>query len=532
VTAAGSDPHSAWSLAGWRAHLPGTTDIAGQVRALGEHTIPELAAIAASAHPDRTAVSVDDHVITHAELDAGSAAVAAWLASRTDPGEGVLLAASPGPGFLCCYLGAMRAGVIIVLASPAATAAELAHLAADSGAALAFVDERPRSLLRGQPGLRSVAPAAMVPPGPAGPGGRRQPDMPDPDDVAVLAYTSGTTGRPKGVPLTHRQLATSIRAAMAAWQWSQQDVVVHALPLDHQHGLGGIHATLIAGGTAHVTSRFRPGDLIGLARHTRASILLGVPTIYQALYEEANQHINAATPQLGGLRLAMCGSAPLSPALAARLPALLGGLPLIRYGTTETGLDVSNVLGRAAADTVGVPLPGVLARIVPSGDGHAAPAVAGLGTQGEIQLRGPQVFSGYWHDSAADAAAFTADGWFRTGDIGQVDQATGQLVIVGRTKELIISGGLNVYPREIELVLENHPSVSEAAVAGLPHERWGEQVTAWVVIRPGDAFSEDELIGYARTMLTAYKCPKRIYRLTELPRNHLGKLIRADLSAP
>ena len=534
MTTVGSDPYGDWSLAGWRAHLPGATDIpgiAGHVQTLGERTIPELAAMTASAHPDHIAVTVDGHGMTHAELDAGSAAVAAWLASRTGPGERVLLAASPGRGFLRCYLGAMRAGLIVVLASPAATAAEFGHLVADSGSLLAFADERPAALLRSLPGLRSVAPADLADLKPEPPG-RAFRDMPAPDDVAVLAYTSGTTGRPKGVPLTHRQLVTSIRVAMAAWQWSQEDVVVHALPLHHQHGLGAVHATLIAGGTAHVRSRFGPGDLIGLAGRTRASILLGVPTMYQALYDAASQDPTAATPPLGGLRLAVCGSAALSPALADRLPALLGRLPLIRYGTTETGLDVSNVLGLAAAGTVGVPLPGVLARIAATGASPGTSDGAGLGAQGEIQLSGPQVFSGYWRDEAADEAAFTADGWFCTGDIGRVDPAAGQLAIVGRTKELIISGGLNVYPREIEVVLENHPSVSEAAVAGLPHEKWGEQVTAWVVTRPGEDVSEDELIGYARTVLAAYKCPKRIYRLTELPRNHLGKLIRSELNAP
>ena len=165
----------------------------------------------------------------------------------------------------------------------------------------------------------------------------------------------------------------------------------------------------------------------------------------------------------------MCGSAPLSPALAERLPTCSGGVPLIRYGTTETGLDVSNPLGDPRGDTVGVPLPGVLARITRPG------GVAEPGADGEIQLRGPQVFAGYWHDPAATEAAFTPDGWSRTGDIGAVDPATGHLVIRGRIKEMIITGGLNVYPREVEIVLESHPSVAEAAVAGVADERWGER---------------------------------------------------------
>jgi malonyl-CoA/methylmalonyl-CoA synthetase len=220
----------------------------------------------------------------------------------------------------------------------------------------------------------------------------------------------------------------------------------------------------------------------------------------------------------------VCGSAPLSPALAAQVAAVLGRPPLIRYGTTETGLNVSNTLDDPRGDTVGVPLPGVLARIW-SGDGEAAP-----GADGEIQLRGPQVFGGYWENPAETAAAFTGDGWFRSGDIGSVDPVTGHLVIRGRSKEMIISGGLNVYPREVEIVLESHESVAEAVVAGVPHERWGEQVTAWVVMRPGREFDQAQLIAHTRAVLAAYKCPKQVFELAALPRNQVGKVIRSALT--
>jgi len=226
---------------------------------------------------------------------------------------------------------------------------------------------------------------------------------------------------------------------------------------------------------------------------------------------------------------------------------VLGHVPLIRYGTTESGLNVSNPLDDLRGDTLGVPLPGVLARIGtadgeadpgadgeadPGADGEADPGADGeadLGADGEIQLRGPQVFDGYWHDPAATAAAFTSDGWFRTGDIGAVDPVSGHLRIRGRAKEMIITGGLNVYPREVEIVLEDHPSVAEAAVAGVPHKRWGEQVTAWVVLRVGHGFDEAALIAHARTRLAGYKCPKRVFQLAALPRNHVGKIVRSAL---
>ncbi len=513
-----------WSTVGWRMHLPGVADVRSLTAGLGDGTIPALAAASAAAVPGKLAVTVDGAPVTHAELDDAAAGVAGWLAGRIRPGDRVLLAAAASAGFIRCYLGALSAGAVVVLANPGYTAAELRHLVTDSGAVLAFADPGPARL------LAAVGPDPLVTvdvrrlPEDAG---RVAGIVPGPEDTALLAYTSGTTGRPKGVPLTHRQLTTSIRSAMAAWRWSPDDVLAHALPLYHQHGLGGVHAALIAGGTAHIRSRFSPADLLATIETTQASALFAVPTIYQALMDASA----AAAPGLRGprglrgLRLAVCGSAPLSPALAGRLAQALGRVPLIRYGTTETGLNVSNPLDDPHGDTVGVPLPGVQARIQAEG-GAAEP-----GADGEIQLRGPQVFAGYWHDPAATRAAFTADGWFRTGDIGAVDPATGHLRIRGRTKELIITGGLNVYPREVELALEEHPAVAEAAVAGVPHQRWGEQVTAWVVLRAGHGFDEAALIAHARQRLAGYKCPKQVFRLAALPRNHVGKIIRSALSS-
>ena len=511
-----------WSLAGWRTHLPGVADVPDYVAGLGDETIPALAAAAASAVPDRVAVTVDGEPVTHAGLDDEAGRVAAWLARRVQPGDRVLLAAGASTGFVRCYLGALRAGAVVVLANPGYTAAELGHLVADSGAVLAFADPEPARWLAGL-GPQGSAPLVMA-------DVRELPErtgpvtgiMPQPDDAALLAYTSGTTGRPKGVPLTHRQVVVSIRAAMAAWRWHSDDVLVHALPLYHQHGLGGLHTALIAGSTVHIRSKFSAADLVQAAGEARASVLFAVPTIYQALVESAPA-TSAVAGGLRDLRLAVCGSAPLSPALASRLPAVLGRLPLIRYGTTESGLDVSNPVADPRGDTIGVPLPGVLARI------RATDGVAEPGADGEIQIRGPQVFTGYWNDPAATEAAFTPDGWFRTGDIGAVDPATGHLVIRGRTKEMIITGGLNVYPREVEIALESHPSVAEAAVAGVADERWGERVTAWVVPADGHGFDEAALIAHARTLLAGYKCPKRVFQLAALPRNQLGKIVRSAL---
>ena len=506
-----------WSRAGWRAHLPGVGDIGAHVAGLGEATIHGLAAAAAGRVPDRVALDVDGEEVTHATLDAGAERIAGWLAARLEPGGRVLIAARSSPGFVRCYLGALRAGAVVVLANPGYTAAELAHLAADSRAAVAFADGGPARLMAGLPSHPLIVDASEIPPGPAR-SGRIQAS---PDATALLAYTSGTTGRPKAVPLTHRQLLTSIRSAMAAWRWREDDVLAHALPLFHQHGLGGLHAVLVAGGTARIRSRFTPAGLAGTVRRHHATVLFAVPTMYQALLDELGA---PERPPLASLRLAVCGSAPLSPLLAERLSAVLGQPPLVRYGLTETGLNVSHTRDDVRAGSVGVPLPGVMVRMW-SGEEEAPP-----GTDGEIQVRGTQVFGGYTGDPAATAAAFARGGWFRTGDIGRLDPRSGHLTIRGRIKEMIITGGLNVYPREVELALESHPAVAEAAVAGLPHERWGEQVTAWVVLRPGSAFDEELLIAHVRAGLAGYKTPKRVYELRALPRNHVGKVVRSDLT--
>ena len=453
-----------WSRAAWRRHLPNVPDISGFVRQLGDGTVHGLAHATAIELPDKVAVRIGDGSITHGELDALAGRFAASLGIKD--GDRVLLAAPVSLNWLGAYLGVLRAGGVAVLANPAYTQAEL-------------------------DGIVEAAVPALVLKEIATPDAKAQPwqERAAPDSVALLAFTSGTTGRPKAVPLTHRNLLTSIRAAMAAWRWKRYDRLVHALPLFHQHGLGGLHATLIAGSSLQLLPRFDPNELTRAIE--KATVLFAVPTMYQRL---------EGTPG-NRLRLCVSGSAPLSRAVAAHAEAVLGHMPLVRYGTTESGLDTSQVISDPPADTVGVPLPGVELR---------------LDEDGEIQLRGPQV-----------AAAFLEhDGWFRTGDLGRLDDATGHLVIDGRIKEMIITGGMKVSPREVEAALESHPAVAEAAVAGIASERWGEQVTAWVVMKPGASFDADALIEHSGTLLAPYKRPKAVKQLEALPRNHVGKIDR------
>lgn len=440
-----------WSRAAWRRHLPNVPDINAFVRRLGDGTIHGLAHATAIAYPDKLAVRIGDESITHGELDA----LAAQHRRSIKAGDRVLIAAPPSVQWVAEYLGILQAGGVAVPTNPAYTEAERDALAQASSSA--SWDERDGA-----------------------------------DAVALLAFTSGTTGKPKAVPLTHRNLLTSIRAAMAAWRWRRYDILVHALPLFHQHGLGGLHATLIAGSSLHLLPRFDPEELLRATE--KATVLFAVPTMYQRLEGRSGSQ----------LRLCISGSAPLSRAIAKHAEDVLGRAPLVRYGTTESGLGTSQVISDPPADTVGIPLPGVELR---------------LGDDGEIQLRGPQV-----------ATAFLEkDGWFRTGDVGRLDEATGQLVIDGRIKEMIITGGMKVYPREVEVALESHPDVAEAAVAGVASERWGEQVTAWVVLKPGASFDAGSIVEHTGTLLAPYKRPKEIKLLESLPRNHVGKIDRRGL---
>ena len=520
-----------WSRAAWKRHLPDIADLDLYVADLGEATIHGLARWSAANAPARPAISIDGAGLTHGALDEKAARAAGWIAGHIAPGERVLIAGPASLDWAACYLGVLRAGGIVTLANPAYTSAELGDLVAASAATMAIAWGETARRLADARGARTLA---IVSDDDAGdvpvsellnhPPDTRL-DRTGPGATAILAFTSGTTGRPKGVPLTHRNLVSSIRAVMAAWRWSSDEVLVHSLPLFHQHGLGGLHATLIAGSNLHFVSHFTPAGLLKAAAESRATALFAVPSMYRRMASE----IEAPAAELHHLRLAVSGSAPLSEDVAAGAAALLGRFPLVRYGTTESGLDTSHVYADAGslglAKTIGIPLPGLEIRI--AGDGLELEP----GAEGEIQVRGPQVFAGYLGDPEATAAAFAPGGWFRTGDIAQREKTSGHLVIRGRSKEVIITGGLNVYPHEVELALEKHPSVAEAAVAGIPSETWGEEVTAWVILKPGHALAQDALIAHAHGVLAPYKCPKQVIFIEALPRNELGKLDRRRLRA-
>ena len=342
------------------------------------------------------------------------------------------------------------------------------------------------------------------------------------NEPALIGYTSGTTGRPKGAVLSHANLLASVRALEVAWRWTPDDVLVLALPLFHMHGLGvGLHGTLAVGARAVLQPSFEPDAVFDAIREHRATMFFGVPTMYSRL--EASPR----AAELSALRLCVSGSAPMPAELHDAVREASGQHVIERYGMTETVMLVSNPYDEPRrAGTVGFPLPGAEVRLdaLDASDDEHDP-MAGAGAT-EILVRGPNVFSGYWERPDDNAASFD-DGWFRTGDLGVWDD--GYLRIVGRAKELIICGGFNVYPREVEEAIASHPDVIECAVGGEPDPEWGEVVVAYVVAERD--FDDDELKDYVGERLAYYKRPRRTCRIAALPRNALGKLLRHELTA-
>ena len=481
--------------------------------------------------------------VTAGDLDRASRQVAARLAGAgLRPGDRILMSAATSIELVETHVAALRLGLVVVPANTAYREREIAHLMGDSGPRAAVVDESDRAgwIRRADPDVLVVGPDVDVGPGPA-----PVLDAVRPEDPAILGYTSGTTGTPKGAVLSHGNLLASSESVRLAWRWTGDDRLVLALPLFHIHGLGvGLHGTLLTGASAVLLPRFDPDTVLDAAAAHDATLFFGVPTMYARL---------AGSPrlgELGRLRLCVSGSAPLPPPVFDRLADGSGQRILERYGMTETGMNVSNPYdGERRPGTVGFPLPGVELRLAPGGMGGVPPTAAPGGrgvsprqrrrepprsgaakVSGEVQLRGPNVFGGYWRRPDATAAAFTDDGWFKTGDIGEHDP-DGYLRLVGRAKDLIITGGLNVYPREVEDVLLEHPAVAEVAVAGIPDPEWGEIVTAWVVPAPGATPPKDaELAGFAADRLARFKCPRRFVFVDALPRNALGKVLRHELA--
>jgi malonyl-CoA/methylmalonyl-CoA synthetase len=332
------------------------------------------------------------------------------------------------------------------------------------------------------------------------------------DELAAILYTSGTTGRSKGAMLSHGNLLSNAQTLKAYWGWRSDDVLIHVLPIFHVHGLFvASHGALLAGAKMIWFDRFDPKAV--LARLPEATVFMGVPTLYVRLLAEAGFTREACK----NMRLFVAGSAPLLIETFNAFRERTGHTILERYGMSETAMLTSNPYavgdGERRGGTVGFPLPGVSLRIDAAGAGHI----------GGIEVRGPNVFHGYWRMPEKTKEEFTADGWFKTGDVGQIDER-GYVHIVGRSKDLIITGGYNVYPAEVEALLNDMPGVAESAVIGIPHPDFGEGVVAVLVARAGAAPEAATLIAELKTKIANFKVPKHLFVVPELPRNTMGKV--------
>jgi malonyl-CoA/methylmalonyl-CoA synthetase len=449
---------------------------------------------------------------TYADLEAESARYANLLVSLgLKPGDRVAAQVEKSEQTVFLYLGCLRAGMVYLPLNTAYQAGEIAHFVSDAEPEVAFCRPEARDWFkgvrhrlelgaRGQPAAFPAAASA-------------------PDDLACLIYTSGTTGRPKGAMVSHRNLISNARALHAAWKFQPGDVLLHALPLFHVHGLFvALHTALLNASRMIFLERFEAAQVLQLL--PRATVFMGVPTYYVRLLAEAG----FTRASCARMRLFVSGSAPLALDTFDEFRGRTGHAILERYGMTETGMNTSNPYdGERRGGTVGMPLPGIEVRVVDDVD---APLPAG--STGHIQVRGPNVMSGYWKLPEKNSEEFTADGFFRTGDVGMYD-SRGYLSIVGRAKDMVISGGYNVYPKEIEMLLDELPQVRESAVFGVPHADFGEAVVAALVLAPGATLTEQAVIAHVKGKLANFKVPKRVLFLPELPRNAMGKVLKSDL---
>ena len=465
----------------------------------------------------------DGRTITHADFLAVAGRFAnALTGAGLKPGDRLAVQVEKSPEALALYAACMKAGVIYLPLNTAYTVDELAYFIGDSGASLVVCDGAKRE------GLAPVAErngAALMTLDADGTGSL--PDAADgaptdgpvadrsEDDLAAFLYTSGTTGRSKGAMLTQSNLLSNAETLAEYWRFTADDVLLHALPIFHTHGLFvASNVTLVAGGAMIFLPKFDLDAMIRLM--PQATAMMGVPTFYTRLL--ADERFTGDLTR--HMRLFVSGSAPLLAETHKTFEARTGHRILERYGMTETNMNTSNPYdGDRRAGTVGFPLPGVELRIADPESGTAL----GAGEIGVIEVRGPNVFKGYWQMPEKTAAEFRDDGFFITGDLGMID-ADGYVSIVGRDKDLIISGGYNIYPKEVELLLDEQPGVLESAVIGVPHADFGETVVGVLVPEAGAKLDADAILAAVKESLARFKHPRKLVTVDELPRNTMGKV--------
>ncbi len=463
-------------------------------------------------------------VLSYAEAQATASRYAAFFAGLgLEPGARVAVQVEKSPEALLVYLGCLKAGLAYLPLNSAYQEGEVGYFLenAEAGAVIAQPKSMPWLVpVAGRLGIRHVFTLDEHGQGTFVEAARGAPEkfatVPRrADDLAAILYTSGTTGRSKGAMISHRNLASNARVLHAYWGFGPQDVLIHMLPLFHVHGLFvASHCVLMNGTAMRFHAKFDAKRAI--AEFAGSTVFMGVPTFYTRLLAEPGLTKAACA----GMRLFVSGSAPLLAETHVDFEARTGHRILERYGMTETGMLTSNPLaGERRPGTVGFPLPGTQVRVVDD-----AGATCAAGDIGHIQVKGDNVLSGYWRLPEKNKEEFTADGYFRTGDVGSFSK-DGYLSIVGRSKDLIITGGYNVYPKEVELAIDELPGVQESAVVGVPHPDFGEAVTAVVVPRAGAvAPTESDIIAALKSRLANFKVPKRVHVVKELPRNTMGKV--------
>ena len=521
-------------------------------------SIVEAAFAYAESEPARPALLFGDETISYGRLRAEVTRFADALTKMgLQAGERVALFLGNSPTFVVAYLGTHLAGGIVVLVNTQYRQVELSHILNDAAVRVCVTSPEGRETLRplNIPSLERViiadetarqANANESPTEALQQTSENEPEsivcstfgeflasgsahaafsLPLAEAPALIGYTSGTTGLAKGALLLHRNLLANIRSLTSAWHWTGADRLLLVLPLFHAHGLMvGMHGTLFTGGSVIIRQKFEASDVLAtLKRDPTITLFFGVPTMYIRLLAEA-ERLGAPARSL---RLYVSGSAPLSEQVFADFARVFGQPILERYGMTETIMNLTNPYeGERRAGTVGGPFPNQEARVVDMQTRQPLPP----GEIGEIEVRGPHVFAGYWQRPESTAEAFAEDGWFKTGDLGW-SSSDGYYTITGRARELIISGGYNIYPREVEDVLALHPAVAEVAVLGLPDAEMGERVVA-VIVRKADQSPEPgEIIAFCRERLASYKKPRQVVFVDALPRNALGKVQKHLLAA-
>ena len=467
--------------------------------------------------------TTDGRAWTYGDMLATSARFANVLTGLgVKPGDRVAVQVEKSPEALMLYLACVRTGAVYLPLNTGYTLAELDYFIGDAEPALVVCAPKTRAGLEpvatargarietlGEHGDGSLAALAMEADG----------DFADvargPGDLAAILYTSGTTGRSKGAMLTHDNLLSNASTLVDTWRFTAADRLIHALPIFHTHGLFvASNIILLVGASMIFLPKFDAEEAISLM--PGATVLMGVPTFYVRLLQSPKLTREATA----NMRLFISGSAPLLAETHRRFQSATGHAILERYGMTETNMNTSNPYdGDRIPGTVGFPLPGVSLRVV---DPESGRELAG-GETGMIEVKGPNVFKGYWRMPEKTQAEFRPDGFFITGDLGQVD-ARGYVHIVGRGKDLVISGGYNIYPKEVEMEIDMLPGVVESAVFGVPHPDFGEGVTAAVVLKPDAVMDEQSVLAALKERLARYKQPKRVVFIPDLPRNTMGKV--------